>query len=136
MKRWMTSISAALLGLSLATGSLAAPATAPAKPGVQGQRRGGGPVKRFEAALAKLNLTPDQKTKVDKLMADTKAQALKVRQGAGTPEEKRTKSRELMKGFRAKLNAILTPEQEAKLKEAMPKRPGGQKNAKAKPASS
>ena len=54
----------------------------------------------------------------------------------GTPEEKRARSRELMKGFRGKLNAILTPEQEAKLKEAMPKRPAGQRNAKGKPASS
>ena len=126
MNRWITQLAAVAVGLSLTTAAYAAPeaGAAPKKPGqkgAKGQKAGGG--KRMEMALAKLNLTPDQKTKIDKLIADSKAEGKKLRTAEGTPEEKKAKRREAGKAFRQKLNAILTPAQQAQLKEARPKRP-------------
>ena len=132
MKSWITKLAAAVLGLSLAAAVCAAPeAGAPKKPGQKGAKgqNAGGP-HRLQAALAKLNLTTDQKTRIDKLIADSRAENKKLRTAAGTPEEKKAKRREAGKAFRQKLNAILTPAQQAQLKEAMPKRPAGAKAPK------
>ena len=135
MKRWMFTLAATVVGISLASASAAAPptGTTPAKPGQKAgarkQRQPGG-MKRLETALAKLNLNADQKTKVDKLIADAKADGRKLRTAQGTPEEKKAKRRASSKAFRQKLNAILTPAQRTQLRASMPKRPAGAKRPK------
>jgi Spy/CpxP family protein refolding chaperone len=122
------------LALGLACPALAAAqnnAGAKPKPGAS-QRRGGG-LRRFDAALAKLNLTTDQKAKIKKASDDAKAKTRAIRQGPGTPQEKRPKTREVMKSFRETLNAILTPEQKKQLRAEMAKdRPAGAGKAGAK----
>jgi Spy/CpxP family protein refolding chaperone len=80
MKRWIAVLGAAVLALSLAVSATAAD-TQP------GKRKGGG-VKRVENALAQLNLTTEQKPKVDKLVTDTKAELKTIRTSTGTPEDK------------------------------------------------
>jgi periplasmic protein CpxP/Spy len=77
-----------------------------------GQRAPGG---RLQAALAKLNLNADQKTKIKAVTDDSEAQLKKIRDGQGTPEEKREKSRPIMQNTREKVMAILTPEQRKQL---------------------
>lgn len=122
MKRWINVLAASLIALSVSVPAFAAPA-APAgqaqaaKPG-KGKGRAGGGFKRLDDALAKLNLTAEQKPKVDAAVKTAKDEAKKVREGAGTPEEKRPKMREIQKNLREKLQAILTPEQQKQFKEA------------------
>lgn len=141
MKRWMNILAASLIALSVSVPAFSAPdAAAPAakaqagKPG-KGKGRAGGGFKRMDDALAKLNLTAEQKPKVDAAIKDAKAEAKKIRESGGTPEEKRPKMRELQKGLRDKLQAILTPEQLKQLKEATARKRDGAGAAKpAKPA--
>jgi hypothetical protein len=134
MKRWILTLAATVVGISLASGSMAAPPTGKttAKPGQKAgaRKRQPGGMKRLETALAKLNLSADQKTKVDKLIADAKADGKKLRTAQGTPEEKRAKRRASSKAFRQKLNAILTPAQRTQIRASMPKRPAGAKRPK------
>jgi Spy/CpxP family protein refolding chaperone len=137
----MNILAASLIALSVSVPAFSAPeAAAPAaqaqagKPG-KGRGRAGGGFKRMDTALAKLNLTAEQKPKVDAAIKSAKDEAKKIREGAGTPEEKRPKMRELQKNLRAKLQAILTPEQQKQLKEATArKRDGAGAAGAAKPA--
>ena len=135
-KQWMTLVAAGVvaLGLSLpvaaqeqGTPTTTKPGTAapgkpgkPRKPGKPGTGKPGARgVKAVEAALAKLDLTPEQKGKTEALIGDTQAQAKAIRKGGGDPAEKRAKQKELNQGFMTKLNAILTTEQQAKLKSTL-----------------
>lgn len=134
MKRWMITLAAGVMAASLVVPALAAPgapgAGKQARQGAQGRKGGQRGMKRLQGALAKLNLTADQKTKIDALSEATKAEVKKIQAGSGTPEEKRPKMRAAMRAFREKLNAILTPEQQKQLREEMQK--GRKKNARAK----
>ncbi|MGV3720502.1 MAG: hypothetical protein ACO1SX_06280 [Actinomycetota bacterium] len=119
MKRWITLLAAGALALCVTAPTLAAPAAEkPAAPKAAKGKRAGG-MKRFEAALAKLNLTAEQKPKVDAAVKTAQAESKKIREGAGAPQEKRPKMREVQKGLQTKLRAILTPEQQKQLKEAL-----------------
>ena len=75
---------------------------------------------RLRAALPKLNLSGDQAAQLKSLFEDltVKADALRQQTEPGTAEA-RTKARELADETRDKLAEILTPEQQAKLREAM-----------------
>lgn len=138
MKRWITALAAGVLALSVFAPTAAQAAEQAPKP-ARGQRAGGG--KRLQAALAKLNLTAEQKPKVDAAVKATSEEMKKIRQGAGTPQEKRPKLREAQKGLITKLQSILTPEQQNQLKAEMGAKKGakganGTKPAKKKPAAS
>ena len=61
------------------------------------------------ALLDQLNLTPDQETKADAIMAQTRQQA----QAVDDPDAKR----QLFMASQQQIQAILTPEQKAKLKQ-------------------
>jgi len=124
MKRWINILAASLFALSVSAPAFSAPAATAqagqaqaAKP-AKGKGRAGGGFKRLDAALAKLNLTAEQKPKVDAAVKTAKDDAKKLRESAGTPQEKRPKNREIQKTLREKLMAILTPEQQKQLKEA------------------
>lgn len=79
----------------------------------------GRPLERVRGILDELDLTKDQKTKIDSLFAETRDS---LRAGAADRDE----LRQTLQGFRGKLMEILTPEQKktvaSKMQEAM--RPG------------
>lgn len=94
-----------------------------------GGGRGGTPMlQTLKENLGKLGLTDEQKTQVDALIADSEKQfaAIRAETGQGGPNpEARAKFRELMQANRKKLNEILTPEQQQKLRELSPQRRRG-----------
>ena len=102
-----------------------------------GGERAGGPAMlgRMREAMGKLDLNDEQKKQVDALMAETEKQFADIRAaggGQGGPEA-RGKYRELMQSTRKRLNEILTAEQQAELREMMPRRdsPGRPNNGAA-----
>lgn len=74
----------------------------------------------LEAAVQSLNLTDDQKAKVKDIFADakTKRQALSSDTSL-TEDQKKAKMKELHTGVMAKLNEVLTPDQQTELKSKM-----------------
>ena len=81
----------------------------------------------LQAAVESLNLTDDQKAKVKDIFADAKTKRQAVSSDASLSEEqKKAKMKELHAGIMAKLNEVLTPEQQTELKTKM-------EAAKAKP---
>ena len=74
----------------------------------------------LQAAVETLNLTDDQKAKVKDIFADAKTKREAVSSDASLNEEqKKTKMKELHTGIMAKLNEVLTPEQQTELKTKM-----------------
>ena len=121
-----------LVSLGLAA-ALAAPvalakpqtATAPQTAGKEMGMHGGG----LQAAVESLNLTDDQKAKVKDIFADAKTKRQAVSSDASlSDEQKKAKMKELHSATMAKLNEVLTPEQQTELKSKM-------EGAKAKPPS-
>ena len=96
-----------------------------------GQRRGGegpppttrpGPLgERLQQSLAKLDLSDDQKKKVEGVLADAKKQGEELREGLMAGDEQaREKIGAIMMDVRRELGEILTQEQREKLREMMP----------------
>ena len=82
---------------------------------------------RLQAAIDSLNLSDDQKAKVKDIFADAKTKREAVVKDASLSEDqKRAKMKELHGATMAKLNEVLTPEQQTELKSKM-------EAAKAKP---
>lgn len=141
MNRLLTSLAAGLLALAIATpvvtatAAYAAPAAATAAAPEKGKGKGkrAGAMKKLEAVLPSLNLTAEQKPKVQEIIDKTKAELKEVQKAGGTPQEKRAKTKPIREAMTKKLMAILTPEQQTKLKEAMGRKGKGAKVAK-KPA--
>ena len=67
----------------------------------------------FEQALKQLNLNPEQQTKVDAILADTRSQLRDVRKGESP------RMSDIRKNARERLQAVLTPEQWRQLQETM-----------------
>jgi len=83
----------------------------------------------LQAAVESLNLTDDQKAKVKDIFADAKTKRQAVSSDASlSDEQKKAKMKELHSATMAKLNEVLTPEQQTELKNKM-------EGAKAKPSS-
>ena len=110
-------VSLGLVAALAVPGALAKPQTAPA-PQTAAKEMGmhGG----LEAAVQSLNLTDDQKAKVKDIFADakTKKQALSSDTSLNE-EQKKAKMKELHSATMAKLNEVLTPEQQTELKSKM-----------------
>ena len=72
---------------------------------------------KMQAAVESLNLTDDQKTKVKDIFTDakTKRQAL-LSDTSLSEDQKKAKMKELHEGVMAKLNEVLTPDQQTELK--------------------
>ena len=83
---------------------------------------------KLKAVFEQLNLTPEQKTKIEAI-EKTAADAVKAVKAdtALTDEQKQTKIRELRKQANKDIMAVLTPEQQQKFKDLMkpPKSPAG-----------
>src|SRR6266436_1079667 len=74
----------------------------------------------LQAAVESLNLTDDQKAKVKDIFADAKTKGQEVSSDTTlSDEQKKAKMKELHSGIMAKLNEVLTPEQQTELKSKM-----------------
>ena len=71
----------------------------------RGVVRGGGPGNRFDNMAERLNLTADQKTKVQEIFSDTREQLRSVRQ------ETEPRMAEIRRQADGRLQTVLTPEQ-------------------------
>jgi Spy/CpxP family protein refolding chaperone len=112
-------VAALAVPLALAK-SQAAPA--PQAAGKEMGMRGG-----LQAAVESLNLTDDQKVKVKDIFADAKTKRQAVSSDTSlSDDQKKAKMKELHEGTLAKLNEVLTPEQQTELKSKL-------EAAKAKP---
>jgi len=108
------------LGLLAALAVTLTPANsqAAAAPQVGGKEMGmhGG----LQAAVESLNLTDDQKAKVKDIFADAKTKRHAVFSDTSLSEEqKKAKMKELHSSTMAKLNEVLTPDQQTELKTKM-----------------
>jgi Spy/CpxP family protein refolding chaperone len=93
---------------------LAKSQAAPAQQGEMGMRE------KLQSAVESLNLTDDQKSKVKDIFADAKAKRQTVWSDSSlTDDQKKVKMKELHAGTMAKLNEVLTPDQQAQLKTKM-----------------
>jgi protein CpxP len=74
----------------------------------------------LEAAVKSLNLTDDQKAKVKDIFADANTKKHALSSDASLSEEqKKARMKELHNATMAKLNEVLTPEQQTELKSKM-----------------
>jgi Spy/CpxP family protein refolding chaperone len=87
-------------------------ASAPQASGKQMGMRGG-----LQAAVESLSLTDDQKAKVKDIFADAKTKYQTVSSDTSlTDDQKKVKMKELHEGTLAKVNGVLTPDQQTELK--------------------
>src|SRR5260370_15846386 len=90
-------------------------APAPQAAGKEMEMHGG-----LQAAVESLNLTDDQKAKVKDIFADAKTKKQAVSSDTSLNEEqKKAKMKELHSATMAKLNEVLTPDQQTELKTKM-----------------
>jgi thiol-disulfide isomerase/thioredoxin/Spy/CpxP family protein refolding chaperone len=115
---------AAVMGVIFAVlvvGSIRAqPATQPGggRPGNGGAQRGQFVVERFRQALANIDLTPEQKSKVDGILNQTLDDIQAMPQDL-PQDERRQKMQTVLSDVREKVRAVLTDDQAAKLRENM-----------------
>lgn len=82
---------------------------------------------RLDRMSHMLNLSEDQKSQIEPILQDEVQQAQAIRQDASlTPEQKRGKMLQLRDSSRARVEAVLTPEQVAR----MPRRGAGRRMAR------
>jgi Spy/CpxP family protein refolding chaperone len=87
---------------------------APAQQGEMGMRD------KLQGAVESLNLTDDQKPKVKDIFADAKAKRQSIWNDSSlTDDQKKAKMKELHAGTMAKLNEVLTLDQQTALKAKM-----------------
>jgi Spy/CpxP family protein refolding chaperone len=72
----------------------------------------------LQAAVESLNLTDEQKAKVKDIFADAKTKGQAVSSDTTLSDEQK-KAKELHSGIMAKVNEVLTPEQQTELKSKM-----------------
>lgn len=122
-KIWGALALSAMLGLSNVTTVHAQDGAA--KQG-QGAQKRKGPFRRI---LTELDLTPEQKAKIQPIIKETNAEMKKIREDAAlSQQEKRAKTRDLQQATRPKIEAHLTDAQKAKLAEIM--KPAGRQGGK------
>ncbi|GEM_PF-3577786 len=119
---------AAVVAASLLVASAAvAQKTAPAKPGTSRAKIAKpGAFKekgRMWGMLNQLNLTPSQRQQIEGIFKSTQVQAKAIRNNPNlTPAQKQQQLKVLHEGMRNRIEAVLTPEQRAKLAEMMKNR--------------
>ena len=116
MKRGLVSLG---LMAGLAAPLLTAPILAKAVPQAATAKEQN-PRERLKAAVESLNLSEDQKAKLEPMFVDARAKAMAVRDEASlSDEQKKTKIREILGELRKNVNTVLTPEQQAAVKAKM-----------------
>ena len=81
-----------------------------------------GPFERIRDAAAKLDLSAEQKEKIEKVLSDARDKLAKLREN---PQANREAMRSLFQEVRTKIGEILTPEQREKIREVLEPRGGG-----------
>ena len=119
----MRPLQAVLLGSSLAA-SLSATtsprpsfARSPAPPAPAGTEPD--ELKRFEAAIARVDLSPEQQSKVSRLLREIRASVSKIENTPGDPAQTQARINVLRTKMQAKLDRILTVAQDRQLKKLM-----------------
>jgi periplasmic protein CpxP/Spy len=108
------------LGMVAALAVPLALANPQAAPALQAPSKEMGMHAGLQAAVESLNLTDDQKAKVKDIFADAKTKRQAVSNDASlSDDQKKAKMKELHSGTMAKLNEVLTPEQQTELKSKM-----------------
>lgn len=85
----------------------------------------GGPVERLLGLKQTLGLTEDQVAQIKKIGEDARAAMKALREKEGDRESKRGEMRKIQEDTKAKVDAVLTAEQKAKLDEIRKNRPKG-----------
>lgn len=110
---WLGLVAALAVPVALAKTQATPP---PQAAGHEKGMHGGG----LQAAVESLNLTDEQKAKVKDIFADAKTKGQAVSSDTTlSDEQKKAKMKELHSGIMAKLNEVLTPEQQTELKSKM-----------------
>ena len=131
-KKWTYGMGACVLTAALVGGwTPAVQAKAPANHNAPARtdKGHGEQLAKFKAALAKLDLTADQQTKIDGILTDAKAQ-LQALRGEGKNGDRtamRDKVRTILRDTHEKLAVVLTPEQKVKFRELMKEQRQGAK---------
>lgn len=102
--------------------ALSVPAIAMVKPAADPQTatKEPGMRDRLQNAVESLNLTDDQKPKVDSIFADAKTQRKTIFSDTTlTDDQKKEKMKELHQSTMTKLNGVLTPDQQTELRTKM-----------------
>ena len=113
------------LAIGLATSAVHAEEGAPPPPKKEMR---GGPVERILGMKEKLGLTEDQVTKLKTIAEETRAEMKALRETEGDRESKKDDVRKIQESAKAKVDAVFTAEQKAKLEELRKQRekgPGG-----------
>ncbi len=85
----------------------------------------GGPVERILGLKEKLGLTEAQITQLKKIGEDHRAAMKALREKEGERDSKKEEVQKIMESTKAKIDAVLTAEQKAKLEEIKKNRPEG-----------
>lgn len=119
MSRFGKYLIAALLlaGLSAFAQDSSQPTPVPTTPGVRsGARRGNDAQHRLKRLSKRLNLTDDQKEKIQPILQDEERQMQSVEADSSlTPQQKHHQQRQIHIASRTQMDAILTDEQKKKL---------------------
>ena len=103
-------------GLTFAQTSQESPAPTPDKHA--GMHAGESADQHLQMLSEKLNLTDDQKATLKPILQDQLQQMKAVREGSSlSQEQKRTKMKSIHEALHDQINAILTPDQQAKFKQ-------------------
>lgn len=86
----------------------------------------GGQIERILKLKEKLGLTEDQTARIKQIAEDTRAAMKALHEKEGDRESKKGEVRKIMEGAKAKIDAVLTAEQKAKLEEMRKNRPEGE----------
>ncbi len=131
----ITSIAATLLAAPMISMAQDKPADGKPEGGRPGGPGGGrgrmDPAQRLATMKEKLGLTDDQTAKIKDIYAKNADKYKALREDTTVADDaKRTKMGELRKAEMEEINALLTPEQQAKMKELRPTRGGGDRGGK------
>jgi protein CpxP len=103
----------------LFAGQTSQPPQTPSTPGQSAMgTTASGPDAHLQMLTEKLNLTDDQKAKLRPILQDQEQQLRAVHDDTSlSQEQKRAKKKAIHESFHEQINAVLTPEQQAKFKE-------------------
>jgi periplasmic protein CpxP/Spy len=121
--KWMAGVLGAALAIGVPVFAQTAADSGQENPQAQTAPKGHHRGERMQTLTQELNLTPDQQMKIKPIFQQAHAQAKTIRQDTTlNQDQKRAKFKELHQTTMAQVNEILTPEQQAQLKQLQEQR--------------